>query len=411
MKNCIRQLIYRLMHKRIDETAIASCEIRLKRKDVSFFNLSTNPILSFWYEGELWYFRECPQILKKDAYWSKAISDFFDSLDRLNIRKEHFLQDIPICIDFDEAQISQFQRYVYRKQQEKSFKRMLENVDCISHNYFSIWEKQTYNVIFFEHFAMGDLPASCRDLAVYFLWNMRAVADNYRTQKIIRGKKYSFFAASKSMATQIVAEELGLTDLITPSKWCRVVTDDSTVRFGVLSASAPGHRMIDVSMEPSPSLQKALLNLNLLDVICYQPDHGPNNYNVYTDVQGNCQINAFDNDNAKTFFPCPNATQSFSGCSPFVVGRLINRPHLSESTAEQLQCADISRLKQRLRPYLNFLQITAVISRIHALQKAICNTKKENISFLLEDNQWNEETVKEELSGKYGQTYLSRLHI
>lgn len=409
MKNYIRQMIYQFMRKYIDETAITACEIKLDRNDVSFFNLSTNPILSFSYDGEIWYFRECPQILKKDAYWSKAMVDFFDSLDRLHISKEHFLQDIPICIDFDEAKIAEFQRYVCRKFQEKDFQQMLENVDRISHNYFSIWEKQTYDMIFFEHYSMGDLPESCRDIAVYFLWNMRAVADNYRNQHIMHGNKYSFFNASKSMATQIVAEEIGLAELITSSKWCRVITDDDTVRFGVLSASAPGHRMVDVNMKPSPSLQKALLNLNLLDVICYQPDHGPNNYNVYTDMQGDCRICAFDNDNVKTFFPFMTVTQSVSGCSPFVVGRHINRPHLPKSTAEQLQSVDISRLKHRLYPYLNSLQVTAVISRLRKIQKAVCNTQKENIFFLLDDDQWNEEVMNKELSGQYGQTYLSRL--
>ncbi len=227
LKQQIRSMLDRLMRKRIDERALLVCEINLKRDEVSFFNLSTNKILSFAYEGALWYFRECPPILGFDAYWKKAISDFFDSLDRLHISQEHFSQEAPIVILFDQDQIIHFKAYIDDKwQRDAGFRRALKAIDRTAKQMrFSIWDQQVYNQAFFESFSLGDLPLVCRDIAVYFLWNMRALAENYRKQDIVRGNTYSFFSATKAVATQIVAEELGLEHMITASKWFQLAID------------------------------------------------------------------------------------------------------------------------------------------------------------------------------------------
>lgn len=91
MKQMIRSLAYQLTRKRICEDALPVREIKLRRNELSFFCLSTNPIISFTHEGQLWYFRECPRILPAEAYWNEAVDRFFDSLDRLTINKEYIL--------------------------------------------------------------------------------------------------------------------------------------------------------------------------------------------------------------------------------------------------------------------------------------------------------------------------------
>ena len=61
---------------------------------------------------------------------------------------------------------------------------------------------------------------------------------------------------------------------------------------------------------------------------------------------------------------------------------------------------DQSKLKAALRPYLNKLQIASLIDRVGLLQKLLKEVA------LLSDSQWDEETLKKELSGAYGKTYL-----
>jgi hypothetical protein len=211
------------------------------------------------------------------------------------------------------------------------------------------------------------------------------------------------------MASRIVAEELGMAERITPSEWCSLTTDDGNTWFGLRSASAPGHRMADVRMPPDARMQKTLLELNVLDVLCHQPDHGPNNYNVCTDAQGHTTVCAFDNDNAQTFFPWLTTEKPLAGCAPLVRAGRIHRPHLPADTAAALERADIPRLRQRLRPYLNAVQIAAVVYRLKALRRAVRVTAQTDPLFLRADDQWNSDTVAAECSGRYGRTYLSRL--
>ncbi|MBQ9082435.1 MAG: hypothetical protein IJY28_02925 [Clostridia bacterium] len=411
MKQYLRRVAYALTRKRVDEAALPVREVRLARSALSFFHLSTNPILSFPHEGALWYFRACPEIRTAEAYWDGVRAEFFDSLDRLHISETHFSQELPIATTFDAGAVEAFRAYTARKWQEPDFRRMRMNADELAlRRGFSIWaDGQTYDEAFFEAFAMHDLPAGCRPIAVYFLWTIRSAAANYRTCGLVRGTRYAFFAASKAMASRIVAEELSMAERITPSEWCRLTTDDGNTWFGLRSASAPGHRMADVRMRPDPRVQKALLELNVLDVICHQPDHGPNNYNVYTDERGTVSVCAFDNDNAQTFFPWMTAEQSLSSCAPLVQNGRIHRPHLPASTAEALERTDTARLRRRLKPYLNALQIAAVMYRLNALRNAVRATTQADPLFLRADDQWNDATVAAELSGRYGRTYLSRL--
>lgn len=410
MKQMIRSLAYQLTRKRICEDALPVREIKLRRNELSFFCLSTNPIISFTHEGQLWYFRECPRILPAEAYWNEAVDRFFDSLDRLTINKECFAQDIPIRISFDEEEISAFRKYIASKRSDRKFQTVMKNSDRIARQvHFSIWENQTYDERFFAAFEMNDLPEACRDIAVYFLWNMRTAACNFRLLHIAKGKQYSFFSASRAVASRIVAEMLDLEHLITPAIWCRLVIDDGQVLFGVISPCAPGCRMIDFALEPTASLQRELLCLNILDAICHQTDHGPNNYNVEVQNNGSCAVCAFDNDNPLTFFPWFSIHSTLSGCAPLVdIRNRIMRPHMDRRLAENLRCLDLAKLRLKLKPYLNELQIAAVNVRICRLNRAIANAQASNPFFLIDRSHWSTDSVLIEMSGQYGQTYLTK---
>ena len=48
-----------------------------------------------------------------------------------------------------------------------------------------------------------------------------------------------------------------------------------------------------------------------------------------------------------------------------------------------------ARLKKQLRPYLNGLQIAALLLRLRALNRAVAATQKDNDRFLLRADQWD----------------------
>lgn len=408
LKQLIRRLAYQLTRKRICEDSLNIREIALKREELSLFCLSTNPVISFNHDGQLWYFRECPQVLTADAYLDERLDRFFDTLDLLGISKEHFAQDIPIRISFDDTETACFRQYIARKRCERHFRNAMRNADIISERiHFSIWESQSYDTAFFEAFALEQLPEQCHDIAVYFIWNMRSAAYNYRLSHITRGKRYSFFSASRAIASSVIAEALGQEHLLTAASLCRLIIDNDKILLGVISPAAQGNRMSDLTLEPTASLQKELLCLNVLDVICNQTDHGPNNYNVSVRADGTCAVCAFDNDNPRTFLPNLSIRGSLSGCSPVVDGHgRIQRPHMDRRLAEKLRLLDPQKLRNLLKPYLNLLQIAAVNIRIRRLNRAIAKTQDENPEFLIDD--WTANTVAEEINFCSAQTYLKK---
>ena len=146
----------------------------------------------------------------------------------------------------------------------------------------------------------------------------------------------------------------------------------------------------------------------MLDAVCGQRDHGPNNYNVLCDG-GRYSVCAFDNDEDRAFFPSPGVGAGLSGCAPLVDahGR-IRRPHMDRDMAEAMAHIRPARLKKQLRPYLNGLQIAALLLRLRALNRAIAATQKDNDRFLLRTDQWDADSLAGEIGGRWGQTYLTK---
>lgn len=405
----LRDAAFRLTRKHIREETLDVEELRLSPKDLSYFCLSTNQLISFHYEGNQYFFRECPRIQPSHPYFKEACIRFFKNADRMGVNQTFFCQEIPIRTSFDKEEITSFKAYIDAKMQIRDFEKRLKNADRIFDKlHFSIWNRGISSATLFDAFDFYDIPKECNDIAVYFLWNMRSAAKRYRTLFICRGKKYSFFSASRAVASQIVASELNLEHLITPVTWCRIVIDDGTVLFGILSPAVAGTRMKDIVLRPTPYLQSELICLNILDAVCYQPDHGPNNYNVDIDDSGKEYICAFDNDNPKTFFPYFTLKHSLSGCAPLVdIKSTIQRPHMDIQLSERLRHIDYLNLRKKLKPYLNELQIAAVIVRLHMLKKAIKNTQFRNPKFLLDSTEWDMNSVEEEMLG-FKNTYLQK---
>jgi hypothetical protein len=236
---------------------------------------------------------------------------------------------------------------------------------------------------------------------------MRGVAAAYRTGRFVRSRTHSYFSAVRSIASGIVANAVGLGHMIPETSLCRLEFEDGNSILGVLSAAADGNRMADVNPTVDGSLQRELANLNILDLICFQPDHGVNNYNVYRE-NGEYRVCAFDNDNPNTFLPLPYIKRNFLGCSSVVNGEgRYNRPYIDQELYSNLEKLDILSLKTQLKPYLNVIQIYSLISRLRLLKNIFEKSVSADHRMSVADHNWDQNTVADELSGKYGRTYLT----
>lgn len=410
MNSFLRSVAFQATRKKIDEEKLKAIHIKLNADDVSYFNLSSNMIMSFAWNGQKYYFRECPRVISKNDYFTLSIRRFFRTLNHLGISTEHFKQDVPIRIDFTKEEVESFKDYIERKVIDHHFLKRLAKTDTISNSIgFSIWMKQQYDKSFFSEFGFHDLPPALTSIAVYFLWCMRSVASAYRTLRLVRGKEHSFFNAVRAISSKIVADSFNVGYLITDCQWCVLDVGEDESLFGTVSPAAPGVRMCDCTVAPNESLQRELTKLNIIDLISYQTDHGPNNYCITIDESEQCRICAFDNDNPSTFFPVPFVSCSLSQCSPLIDrDGLIARPYMDKATAANIQNINLRELKGKLKPYLNFLQIYTVALRVEKLKRAIAKTQRQRAMFLLSADEFNENLLNEEMRGTFGTTYLLR---
>ena len=407
MHDIVRAVRDQLSRKRMSGKHKDLQRISLRWSELSWFYLSTSAVCSFTHGGKLFYFRECPPILPRRAYFGRATDRFFLMLNGNGISPEHFKQKLPIRVHFEEAEIAAFRAYLEDRRADDGLFRTLSRAHEISRRmHFSIWNggPQVYTEDFFRAFGLLELPPVCHDVAVCFLWYMRGVAAAYRTGRLVRSRTHSYFSAVRSVASKIVADAVGLGHMIPETSMCRIELENGDSMLGVLSAAACGSRMADTAPVPDGSLQRELTNLNILDLICFQPDHGPNNYNVYRE-NGEYRVCAFDNDNPSTFFPFPGIGRNFIGCSSFVNGKGgCNRPYRDGALLSALDSLHIPGLKRELKPWLNPLQTLALVSRLKRVKNMLASAKQETVrAGALEHGG----ALEDELSGRYGKTYLT----
>lgn len=220
--------------------------------------------------------------------------------------------------------------------------------------------------------------------------------------------RYQTYNACSSLAEEKMAELLGLDRLLTRSFFCRVQVDGGKEMVGTMASFADGIGFREIQdmyqVVFTPELCKELTNLNIIDVICYEKDHCPRNYNIVLNEEGQAiSICSFDNDTSWSFSPIGGvAFRTYAGASHFVKNGVINRPFLDLDVCDRLFNLSLYDLEINLSNYLRKNQIKACWRRVKTIQKAINNTH-------FQYGQWDEELIKTELSGKYGDTYYSIL--
>lgn len=221
--------------------------------------------------------------------------------------------------------------------------------------------------------------------------------------------KYQTYNACSSMAEEIVAELFGVERLFTKSFFCKLKIGDMDELVGTMSSFADGIDVRDLKDcyrdGIAPELVRDLTTLNLIDAVCYEKDHRPGNYHIILDSKGKAvSICSFDNDSPWSFAPFGSASfQTYAGASQIIREGLFNRPMLDVKVKDRLLRMTKNDLRNALSRYMANNQVNACWRRVKVLQKAVDRTK-------FAYTKWSEAIMKDELSGKYGNTYYSVLY-
>ncbi len=408
LKDFIRYIAFNLQRKKVDEKAIEWTELNVSENDIVYFCLSSNPIISIRQPEGQYFFRECIELLPKKEYLLKRIEYFFKFIHNNDFIRMGFVQKVPVQTDFDDVTVETFKNYIYSLCSDIRFINNMLSMDVnLRRINYSIWTSQDgISLETVRKLGLTNLAEQHFEIAVYFIWQMRSAAYIRRNSGFVCGKKHSYFNAVRTISTQIVADKTGLSDLVVESKWCRLQIGNVKM-YGVLSNAAQGVRACDCEISPTVELQRKLTELHLLDLICFQQDHGPDNYNIYCD-ENNVFVCAFDNDNANAFFPFGRVDVSLAECTPLIgCSGLINRKFFDYELSDKIIKTDIRELNNLLKPYLNILQRFALKTRINKIKNSIKSAQKDGILVLKDE--WNFDYLDKELSGQCGITYLTKL--
>ena len=242
---------------------------------------------------------------------------------------------------------------------------------------------------------------------VQFVWgNLFA----YTLNNGVKTGCYQTYNAVRSIAFSRVSKLLGIQKLIPETEYAFLYVDNDAPLFGTVMENASGFcmEMNDTSERASvcsPELQRELNNLNLLDVICYEKDHRPGNYNVVIENGKAVSVCAFDNDSPNSFGMGGISFNTYIGCSPYAIDGKINRPYADKELVQSILNLKEKDLCDALSDLLNAYQLIALKRRLKSLKNVLADIPSEK---LLSPDQWNDETVRKELSGEYGDTYLSK---
>lgn len=216
--------------------------------------------------------------------------------------------------------------------------------------------------------------------------------------------------AVKQLATYELAKYLGLESIVVKSEYVKLLTSHGE-KVGVLSSKAEGKEVSEIktkNLKITPSFQKELTCLQLLDTLSDEKDHGPPNCYIKMDKNNLLGVMAFDNEGGFGLSTNLNSGLCW-GAVPSIVNSKTNKitlPHLSKEVAEKILKSTNEEIEMIFKDLLTKKQINSLQSRFAILKSAIANTSKNQKDFLLLNDQWTQNTVSKELSKKFGNTYL-----
>lgn len=366
--------------------------ISVEYKDLLIEKNTTFNVCKLNIQNKEYYFRECKKHVKFEEYLRNLINEYVDSLEDNN----------PLKLEFLKVRNTLMKPDVVRK----LFRMGIVNDRSSKISYFfksndiSIWGIQEL-----ENIELNEL----KDLFQY-LWGE---IYSYRLNAGLKKGLYQSFNASKSLATKKIADLLGIGYLIPEIELVKLVFPDGNEKIGTLMSAvngiAPKKMLYAEKQKITPKFQRDCNSLNVLDAICHERDHRPGNYFVRLNSNGEVDsLEAFDNDAPMTFSLTGNINLvTYWGSSPLLLSDgALNLVHVDKKLAQKILKLKDEEIVNSLKLILSKIQVWFVCKRMHKMQKAIKHTMQKSADFFISDTEWNEKTIKEELSSDTINSYL-----
>ena len=367
-------------------------EIVCNRHQIKFFANTPNTIIYFKSDDCEGYFRECRIHKDKFSFVKELISDYCDYI---------------LKTDDSSLLYNEILRYLSNNANLIKFFYMGDGTDPYAP--INIY-RNTLNpsIVGFDNSISDTLRAKLLNI-VQFVWG--PLAEYQYCLNLSEGQP-QLFNSSKSMITKIIADEIGAETIVPETYYAKLILEGKE-RIGIVVGVADG-------VEPKKenkyvitgTLQKDLINLNLVDIITYQKDHRPGNYfvrlNKRKEVVG---ISAFDNDTPTTLFPYLSPKlKTYCGCTTLVNHGFYIHPFIANKTFSCIERLTAKELYQSINKYCSSIEAICTVIRFYFLKNAINRSVKYKTTTIINDDEWNDTTLNEEINNsKIGCTYLQLL--
>lgn len=242
----------------------------------------------------------------------------------------------------------------------------------------------------------------------FFLYSSRELVQRCISSDIDEGD-YQTNLAAKQLATYKLAKYLGIDNVVVKSEFVRLITDGGE-KIGVITDRASGDelpRLQNKNLKIHPNLQLELTNLQILDTITNELDHSPLNC-VFKVKDGQITgVMAFDNEGSFGLNKDLKKRLIWGKISPILnEDNKLNLPYMSKKLSEKILNTTDKDIDIIFKGVLSNDQISSFKIRFDKLKNAVIDKIKNDKKFLLSDEEWSDDTLKEELSGLYGNTYV-----
>ena len=404
LKEFIGNILYRFRRfynkkrpKAIKSSYYKNSIINVSNKNIRYI-ISSGITLEIKDNDKVFYFRECEEHLPLKKYVKKFIDFYFSYV-----------------YEYREFAVSDKEKICTSLKGKCNFKKFI--------NMGSVYNPQSgcYKVFRNMHdpIIIGISDGEDKDFVFrirYFIrYSYCKLTDYFNNKILFFNNKVHSANSCRNFAYQALAGLVGIADYIPFSEYCFVDIDGKEKLFGYVMENAGGVdpsklSAVEIENKLTPQIQQQLVNLNLIDYLGDMKDHRAGNYYIVENEKGLFdKIRCFDNNEGFAF----NKELFFGGNhgeSCFVLKHfIINRPFLDCYIANRVLGIKKSDLINVLKKILRKQQINRIWQRLVYLKKSIKRTTAIRKNFLLKDNEWDSNTIKQELEGKYGKTYLTLL--
>lgn len=358
---------------------------------------SSNNLIKIDIADGTFFFKECKKHTDFNLYCREAVREFFEY----------------VCQDENSEYVKQI---VIEDFEDKHNIRKLRKInEFVENNYHTIikdydgWDTGIIGLpLLYEKYSKRDarVIAFMKLHGRQFISYIRNDIYAYNLNDYCKINEYQLFRPRISIATKKLADLLQLSHIIPDCWYVKLQIGNRDIKYGIITRQCSGSCPLDLPerlmKNITPLFQKEMLNLNIFDAICFQRDHKKENYfvtiNSFGQVDG---VLAFDNDSPMAFFPYPFARFKTSVmCSPIIVRGEVNRPFVDRVFFEVINKVTGRQVMESVRNELSILQMFSLALRYIQVKRAIKN------AIVLNDSDWNLDTIDIELNGQYGKTYL-----